>query len=355
MSAPTHHLPGGGFGNPWPGAGASERGFGDFLRWQLERAGAPPAPSPAPGSLPRGESRIARPRAGARELRVTWVGHSTLLVQVGGLNLLTDPVWSQRASPVRWAGPARLMPPGVAWEDLPDIDAVLISHDHYDHLDRETVARLHGRFGERLRWLAPLGFAAWFAPLGIRTVTELDWWHEATLAPASSPGTAGAGPGPDSGGDGRAHAGAGVRVVATPAQHWSRRSPLEGRRDRLWCSWVLHSGDARLYFGGDTGFFPEFPEIGSRYGPFDVVALPIGAYAPRWFMRAAHMDPEEAVQAYVELGGRGALLPIHWGTFRLTDEPLLEPPELLRKAWGARALPDRDLALLPHGGTLVAR
>ncbi len=335
MSAPTHHAPGGGFRNPWPGAGSAERGLGAFLRWRLQRLGEATEPDPAPGELPLAQSQVAQPRAEPGELRITWVGHSTLLVQIGRWNVLTDPVWSERASPVQWAGPARLVPPGVAWEALPPIDAVLISHDHYDHLDRDTVARLHERFGEELQWLAPLGFADWFRQVGVRHVEELDWWDERSLG-------AGAGAPP-------------IRLTAAPAQHWSRRSPLERRRDRLWCSWVLQSGDARLYFAGDTGYFPAFPEIAARHGPFDVAALPIGAYEPRWFMRAAHMDPGEAVRAYLELGGRGALLPMHWGTFRLTDEPVLEPPRLLRRAWAEAQLPERDLALLRHGQTLVRR
>jgi N-acyl-phosphatidylethanolamine-hydrolysing phospholipase D len=336
LSAPTHHAPGGGFRNPWPGAGSAERGLGAFLRWRLERLRERPAePALAPGDLPLAPSDVAQPRAGPGELRITWVGHSTLLVQIGRWNVLTDPVWSERASPVQWAGPARLVPPGLAWEALPPIDAVLISHDHYDHLDRDTVARLHERFGEELHWLAPLGFADWFRQVGIGRVEELDWWDERSLrADADAPP---------------------IRLTAAPAQHWSRRSPLERRRDRLWCSWVLQSGDARLYFAGDTGYFPGFPEIAARHGPFDVSALPIGAYEPRWFMSAAHMDPGEAVRAYLELGGRGALLPMHWGTFRLTDEPVLEPPRLLRRAWAAAALPERDLALLRHGQTLLCR
>ena len=338
MSAPTHHAPGGGFRNPWPGAGQAERGFGDFLRWQAERLGRGTEPAPPPQALPRVPAALARPRATPDELRITWVGHSTLLVQLGGWNVLTDPVWSERASPVAWLGPARLAPPGVAWEALPEIDAVVISHDHYDHLDRPTVARLHARFGGRLRWFAPLGFAPWFQGVGIAGVRELDWWQEARL---EAPGTA------------RPP----LRLTAAPAQHWSRRSPLERQRPRLWCAWALQAGAAGVFFAGEEAGIPGFPEIGARLGPFSALALPIGAYAPRWFMRGAHLDPEEAVRAYLELGRSagdgGTLVPIHWGTFRLTDEPVLEPPTLLRSAWSAAGLPPEALALLRHGETLL--
>ncbi len=335
MTVPSHHLPGGGFRNPWPDGFSPERGLGPFLRWQLTRlreGGLEPAP-PAE-ALPLAASDVACPRAAPTELRITWIGHSTLLLQIGGWNVLTDPVWSERASPVQWLGPRRLVPPGLAWDALPEIDAVLVSHDHYDHLDRDTVRRLHDRFGARLRWFAPLGFSPWFAALGIRDVRTRDWWEEYCF----ENGPTGTAP---------------LRLVATPAQHWSRRSPFEGRRDRLWCGWVLHADDTRLFFGGDTGFFPEFPEIGARLGPFRAVALPIGAYAPRWFMRPAHMDPADAVRAYRELGARGTLVPMHWGTFRLTDEPVLEPPRLLRDAWRKAALPQGNLALLRHGQTAV--
>ena len=335
VTAPTHHLSGGGFRNPWPQASDPERGPSAFFQWQLERLrdGDRPAPPPPADALPLAASEVAYPGAAAGELRVTWVGHSTLLVQIDGWNVLTDPVWSERASPVQWLGPRRLVPPGLAWEALPDIDAVVISHDHYDHLDRDTVRRLHAPFGPRLHWFAPLGFTAWFADQGIPGVRELDWWE---LARVNGP--------PD---------GAPLQLVATPAQHWSRRSPLERRRDRLWCGWVIQAGDTRLFFAGDTGFFPEFPEIAARCGPFQAVALPIGAYAPRWFMQPAHMDPYEAVRAYTELGAAGRFLPIHWGTFRLTDEPVLEPPRILRQAWTEAALPQAHLAVLRHGETAV--
>jgi N-acyl-phosphatidylethanolamine-hydrolysing phospholipase D len=211
---------------------------------------------------------------------------------------------------------------------------VLLSHDHYDHLDRPTVEALHERFGDDLTWLTPLRYAEWLGALGITRVVERDWWEDAPL-----PG-------------GR------FRAVAVPARHWTRRKPL-GTNRRLWCGWVIVPEDPRprrprVWFAGDSGYCPAFAEIGERLGPFDASLVPIGAYEPRWFMGPAHMNPEEAVQAYREAGGAGAFVPIHWGTFRLTLEDVLEPPVRLRAAWGDAGLPAADLRLLRHGETVRA-
>ncbi|MGH7506631.1 MAG: MBL fold metallo-hydrolase, partial [Longimicrobiales bacterium] len=294
---PAHHRPGGGFRNPAPVQDGS-REPGAFLRWQWQRLKGGVAPDPPAGAFPLAESEVIRPRAPRGEVRITWVGHATFLIQVAGMNLLTDPVWSTRASPVRFAGPVRLAPPGLRWEALPPIDAVLLSHDHFDHLDRPTVLRLRRRFGDRLRWVTPLGYRDWFAGRGIAPIVELDWWQSVRLA-----GEAGS-----------------IDVVAVPAQHWTRRSIL-GDADRLWASFAISGDDgANVYFAGDSGYFGGFREIGDRLGPFDATLIPIGAYEPRWFMAAAHMNPEEAVRAYADLGGRGVFGGMHWGTFRLTDE-----------------------------------
>ena len=324
---PDHHRPEGGFRNPWlpparvPGGRA-------LWRWRLERLRSGIAPDPDPDELPVRSSDVARDRAGPRELRVTWVGHATFLLQIGRINLLTDPVWSRRASPVSWAGPARLVAPGLAFDALPPIDAVLLSHDHYDHLDDPTVRRLARRF-LGLAWITPLGFRRWLERRGATRITELDWWQEASIA---TPGGE-------------------LRVTATPAQHWCRRSPIADAR-RLWASFAVSvPGGPKLFFCGDSGYFPGFREIGARLGPFDAALLPIGAYEPRWFMQAMHMDPEEAVRAYLDLGGVGAFVAMHWGTFRLSDEPPLEPPARARAAWQAAGLDGRDLWILAHGET----
>jgi N-acyl-phosphatidylethanolamine-hydrolysing phospholipase D len=227
---------------------------------------------------------------------ITWVGHATLLVQVDGLSVLMDPNWSDRAGPTSWIGARRLNAPGLAFKALPRIDVVTISHDHYDHLDRPTVKRLAAAHDPL--FMVPLGLKAWFEDNGMSRVVELDWWQE------------------------QEHRG--VRFVCVPAQHFSQRALWDGNR-RLWASWAVLGRERRLYHGGDTGYFAGFKEIGRRLGPFDVAALPIGAYLPPAIMKWVHITPEQAVQAFVDLDAR-TLLGMHWGTFDLADEPLDEPP-----------------------------
>ena len=245
---------------------------------------------------------------------LTWIGHATLLVQVDGLTILTDPQWSDRAGPTSWIGPRRLSPPGLPFESLPRVDVVVISHDHYDHLDLPTVRRLAATHDPL--FLVPLGLKAWFQDNGMTHVEELDWWQE--------------------------HEQRGVRFVCVPAQHFSQRSLWDASR-RLWASWVIAGRERRLYFGGDTGYFDGFKEAGRRLGPFDVAALAIGAYSPAEIMKAVHTTPEEAVQAFVDLDAR-MMLGIHWGTFDLAEEPLDEPPVRMRADFERRGLdPARGL------------
>lgn len=325
---PPHHAPGGGFLNPWEEA--PDRSFGKVWRWMRERKRNGVPPTPGPEAFPVVENRIAVPAAPAGETRITWVGHATVLVQHGGVNVLTDPHWSRRAAPVQWLGPARLGEVGVPFESLPPIDAVLLSHDHYDHLDEGSVRRMAALPGGGPRWYTPLGYAEWLAKRGVSDVVELDWWKEAELE----------------GQNGR------VRVTALPAQHWTNRGM--GRQRRLWASWSLRApGKRGVYFGGDSGYFAGYREIGERLGPFDACLLPIGAYDPRWMMSADHMNPEEAVRAYGDLGGEGLFMGIHWGTFRLTDEDPLEPPERARAAWAAAGHPPERLWIPKHGETRV--
>jgi len=320
--------PGGVFLDPWF-APADRRTFGHFLRWRLARMREGVAPDPAPHELQAAEPAIIE-RA-SDEIRLTWVGHSTYLIQLPGVNLLTDPVWSRRASPVQWAGPIRIRPPGVAFDDLPPIDVVLLSHDHFDHLDRPTVRRLHARFGEELRWIAPLGHAEWLRRQGITNAVDLDWW-EGTRVRVND---------------------AKLEVTALPARHWTRRGPAAS--PRLRASFALRTGNASVYYAGDSALAPFYEHISREHAPFDAVLLPIGAYEPRWFMGPAHMSPEESVQAYCDLGARGLFAAMHWGTFRLSDEPPLEPPVLTRSAWQQAGLPAHDLWIPAHGETKILR
>ena len=272
---------------------------------------------------------IAYPRAGATEYTATWVGHSTVLLQFGGHNVLTDPVFSQRASPVQWAGPRRLMDPALPLNALPPLDVVLLSHNHYDHLDSSTVRSI-AREHPRATWIVPLGLGPYIRRWGARELIELDWWQQVSLNR--------------------------FRVTATPARHFSARF-LHDRNRTLWCGFAFEVNGRRAYFAGDTAQHPAFGEIGARCGPFDFVMIPIGAYDPRWFMRRVHVDPEEAVQSYRELisphpdSPLPLMLGIHWGTFRLTDEPIDEPPLRTIARWRALGLDEDRLWIARFGET----
>lgn len=309
-----HHAPGGGYRNPWPGA--TPKGFGAVLRWAGARAVRRLRDGGGmKGQAPRvGPAAVIRPRQGDGSLRATWIGHSTVLLQIGAMNVLTDPIWSERASPFSWAGPRRLVPPAIPLASLPPLDVVVLSHDHYDHLDAATIRALADAH-PAARWVAPLGVGELLTSLGVSQVAELDWWRSTSAADTV--------------------------ITAVPAQHFSGRS-LADRDRTLRAGFAIASGGWRVLFAGDTGYHPEFAEIGRRLGPFDLALLPVGAYEPRWFMRPVHMNAEEAVAAAVDLGAGAAppvLLATHWGTFRLTDEPVDEPPMHARDAWAARQLP----------------
>jgi N-acyl-phosphatidylethanolamine-hydrolysing phospholipase D len=327
MPAPDHHRPGGGFRNPWPAA--ELHGFADFLKWTLiERRRNPRRPDPDPSKFTLADPSFIVPRAAPEQLTLTWVGHTSFLIQIAGLNVLTDPIWSRRASPVRFIGPRRWVPPAIDFDRLPPIDVVVLSHDHYDHLDATTISRLADRY-PAIVWYAPLELGAFLKRRGARDVNEHDWWQDGSIG--------------------------NLKITCVPAQHFSGRT-LGRRNQTLWSGWVLHSAERSVFFAGDTALHPEFATISRRCGPFDLAILPIGAYEPRWFMGAVHMNPEDCIKAMTQLataqnGQRLIMTAAHWGTFKLTDEPMDEPPAMMRVLWKQASYRDGDLWILRHGET----
>lgn len=309
---PGDHYDGTRFFNP--GVETVDKGFADVGRW---RRTSKPRPWPQ-----RVEVERVVPDRRVEDLRVTCIGHATVLIQAHGLNIVTDPVWSDRASPLRFFGPKRAAAPAVAFEDLPRIDTVLLSHNHYDHLDIATLRRIVERDGAPI--VTPLGNDAIVRrAIPKATIVVGDWWQGDDLSDE-------------------------VAVTIVPAQHWSARG-LGDRRMALWCGFVVQAGPHSVYFAGDTGYGDGriFREMRQRLGPVDVALLPIGAYAPRWFMGAFHTDPDDAVRAMLDLEARQAV-GIHWGVFRMSDEGRDEPRAALAEALALRQLsPNRFVAAEP--------
>ena len=295
------------------------KSFGDMWKWKVQGDG-PRGTTRERQSVPRVPVDTASLKSPDVKPQVTWIGHSTVLFQMGGKTVITDPVFSDRCSPVSFAGPKRYQKPALTVAELPPVDFAVISHNHYDHLDKASVLAL----GESVHWLVPLGVKAWFTDLGIKNVTELDWWQEITI------------------GD--------VRFVATPTQHWSARGVLD-RFETLWASWLVEVEGVRFWFGGDTGYNPvQFKEIGERFAPIDLAAIPIGAYEPRWFMKDMHVNPQEALLIHNDIGARWSF-GIHWGTFQLTDEAPLDPRQVLLKFRDQMGLSEDDFTTLAIGET----
>ncbi len=271
----------------------------------------------------KGVPRLDAPRADG-EIAITFVNHATFLIQAGGVAILTDPVWSERASPFRRIGPRRVRHPGVAFADLPSIDVVLVSHNHYDHLDLPTLARLRQRFAPTV--LAAAGDGRLIGRLGFARLHELDWWDAIALGDA-------------------------LKVTFVPAQHFSARGLFDRRRS-LWGGYVIESRGRRVYFGGDTGYSTHFADIRARLGAPDVALIGIGSYEPRWFMRPIHMNPTEAVRAHRDLGARQSI-GMHFGTFRLTAEAIDAPQAELKRALAASGIADSAFVTLHEGETRI--
>ena len=308
----TDHFDGNRFFNPHAPHGKTSS---DIQRWRRERQKAAwPKRVVDPVLPPPG-------LAAADRISVTFIGHSTFLVQAGGIRILFDPIWSERCSPIWFVGPRRVRSPGQRLDALPGVDLLLVSHNHYDHMDLRTLRQV------RKRWspVAATGLdnARHLAKAGIRSAVELDWWESAELA--------------------------GARVTYVPAQHFSARG-LYDRNVSLWGGFVVEAGGTVIYFAGDSGYSPYFAEIGRRFPRIDLALLPIGAYEPRWFMRQHHVDPEEAVRAHLDLGARRSI-GMHFGTFQLTDEAIGAPVLGLREARARAGIPEDDFDVQAFGET----
>jgi L-ascorbate metabolism protein UlaG (beta-lactamase superfamily) len=301
-AASIEHFRDGRYFNP----GVVDHGFLDALKWMRTRR-----PGVWPQWIPSTRGPKPPERVPGATLRVTFVNHATVLLQTEGLNLLTDPVWSERVSPVNFTGPQRHRAPGIRFEDLPQIDAILLSHNHYDHLDVPTLRRLAAEHKPTV--FCPLGVAPLVRRCGLHEVQELDWWQSTRWR--------------------------GRTIHCVQAQHFSARTPFDRNRT-LWCGWVVEAERGNLYFAGDTGFGPFFEEIGRRFAPIRLALLPIGAYEPEWFMGPVHMTPEQAVEARV-MARADLAVGIHFGTFSLADDGAADPPARLREALAGREDADR--------------
>ncbi|SNS68351.1 L-ascorbate metabolism protein UlaG, beta-lactamase superfamily [Noviherbaspirillum humi] len=300
---------------------------GSFLTWQWERLTEGLPKPPANGyRFPLDKPDIAWLKANRSETTLTWIGHASTLLQLNGVNVLTDPIFSERASPFSFLGPQRKVPPGLQLEELPRIDVVVISHNHYDHLDLDSVRALNAQAGGPPLFLVPLGLKPWLAEQGITHARELDWWDKTNAG--------------------------GIDVTMAPVQHWSARG-LTDRFKTLWGGWIFNTaaGAAKpfsVFFAGDTGYSRDFADIGKKFKGFDLALLPVGAYEPRWFMHNQHVNPEEAVKIHRDIQARQSI-GIHWGTFELTDEPLDEPPKVLAQEVLKAKLPPEQFRVLRHG------
>lgn len=318
-AAKPHHTPLG-FRNIEPGI----RTPGAFKKWQddRKRQGLPKPPRDGYQAFIK---RWWQPADfGGAEDAIWWLGHACLIVRASGRYILIDPALGNRASPLFFIGPKRKTPLTVDIGGLPPIDIIVYSHNHYDHLDRSTLKKLLKRFPD-VKVMAPLGMGDWLRARGVKHISQCDWWDCVDVD--------------------------GLRLHSVPARHWSQRT-LRDRNRSLWCGWVFETRDWRFYFSGDSGYSKSLADIGKRLGPFDIAALPIGAYAPEWFMGESHMSPAGAVKVYQQLRCP-TVIPIHWGVFELADEALDEPPVELAQALLNAGINDHQFHPLKIGGKIA--
>ena len=289
--------------------------FKEFWKWRKESK----RPEPLSFPLVKNDPQFLKENRSQKTL--TWIGHASFLIQIDGINIITDPHLTKRASPVVFAGPSRTTPPGLNIEDLPEIDVIVISHNHYDHLDYQTILKIiRKQIKNQPLVLVPLKLKKLLESFGARNVKELGWWDTTSFN--------------------------NLNIHAVPVQHWSNRSFNTNKT--LWCGWVFENEDFKSIFVGDTGYSKDFSTIQQKFGPMDLSMIPIGAYAPRWFMKDHHCNVEEAIQIHKDLKSKKSIA-MHWGTFQLTDEPMDEPVKLLKKLTiENNFLPDEFIAMT-HG------
>jgi len=310
----SDHFDGKKFFNPW-GENVA-KSLWDVMKWKFT--------TDAPEwKEVESENPLELPAALATQTTVTWVNHSTFLIRSQGLSILTDPVWSQRTSPVSFAGPKRVHAPGLSWDKLPKIDVVVVSHNHYDHLDVDTLVELEKR--DQPLFLVPLGDGPWLKKKGLKNVAEKDWWETTEVGSA--------------------------KFTFLPAQHWSARWSWD-RNESLWGAWGIEINNIKIYHAGDTGLGPHFAQTRERWGAPDLALLPIGAYEPRWFMKPMHMNPSDAVEAMDRLGAKRAI-GMHFGTFQLTDEARDRPVKDLAEVLAKKNIPSEKFRAPNFGESFV--
>lgn len=298
-----------------------DHGFMDFLKWVTNRNIGPWPEEKIPlKATPRIAQNLTN-----NQFAITFVNHATFLIQVPGMNILTDPIWSKRASPVSFAGPKRIIDPGIKFEDLPKIDLVIISHNHYDHMDLSTLKKLKKKYQPRI--LVPLRNKKFLEAQGLENVEEFDWWNQTTISDN--------------------------QVTFVPAQHFSSRG-LFDRNKTLWGGFVIQHKGLTLYFAGDTGYSPHFQEIQKKFDVIHLSLLPIGAYLPRWFMGPVHTDPYQAVKAHIDLKSKLSI-GMHYGCFQLADDGYKSPAADLEKGMSELKIPKDEFQLMNEGQTLYYR
>ena len=292
--------------------------FKEFWKWRKEST------KPDPITFPLAKNDPQFLKDNKTEKTLTWIGHASFLLQIDSVNILTDPHLTKRASPVSFAGPSRTTPPGLGLKDLPSIDIIVISHNHYDHLDKQTLKQIIKQQNKQPLILVPLKLKELIEGFGATNVKELDWWDNTKFQ--------------------------NLTIHSVPVQHWSNRSFNTNKT--LWCGWVIENSNYKAFFCGDTGYSKDFINIQKKFGYMDLSLIPIGAYAPRWFMKDHHCNVEEAIQIHQDIQSKHSVA-MHWGTFQLTDEPMGEPTELLQSLSIKKNLSKKEFIAMQHGESKI--